>query len=97
LNKARDVPPAVRRAIYERDHICRGCGRTGRHIHHVTHRSQGGDHDEQNLILLCGSCHDTAHAEHARWQPLLREVIRLHYEEGLWVTVPQAARRTSSG
>lgn len=90
----RAVTASVRERIHARDRVCRGCGgTTGLHIHHVIHRSQGGKHHEGNLILLCVTCHGTAHSEHVRWQPLLQELIRLQYDEGLYLTVPQLERR----
>ncbi len=62
---SQDVPPAVRRAVLRRDqHRCRvpGC----RHarfvdIHHLKAREEGGDHDPQNLVTLCGAHHRAIH------------------------------------
>lgn len=36
---------------------------TGAHVHHVRHRSNGGDHGIENLQLLCESCHAREHPE----------------------------------
>ncbi len=65
VSAAQDVPPAVRRAVLRRDqHRCRvsGC----RHarfvdIHHLKTREEGGGHDPQNLITLCGVHHRAIH------------------------------------
>lgn len=54
-----------RRVVIERDqHICQRCGfelakqgQPERHIHHIVERSEGGNHEISNLILLCGECH----------------------------------------
>jgi len=59
------IPPATRRAVLRRDGgKCRvpGC----RHAvftepHHIGLRSEGGDHDPQNLITLCGAHHRAVH------------------------------------
>ncbi len=60
-----DVPPAVRRAVLRRDHHrCRvpGC-RHARFVdlHHLETREEGGEHDPQNLITLCGAHHRAIH------------------------------------
>lgn len=45
--------------ILERDGFkCRICFRnTNLHIHHIIPRQHGGNHDPDNLITLCASCH----------------------------------------
>ena len=58
-------PPSIRRAVSRR-HKDR-CAVPGcRHaafvdIHHVERRADGGDHDPERLILLCGAHHTAAH------------------------------------
>jgi hypothetical protein len=60
-----DVPPAVRRLVLRRDHgqcVFPGC----RHgvfvdIHHIDYRSQGGDHDPDNLVTICAAHHRAIH------------------------------------
>lgn len=50
--------------VYERDGgLCVLCGRQGAHIHHIVFRSQGGTDDMENLVTLCGECHDHAHGK----------------------------------
>jgi hypothetical protein len=60
------IPPAVRRAVMRRDHgHCQVPGCRNHHfidIHHCRPRSEGGDHDPELLLCLCGSHHRTAHA-----------------------------------
>ncbi|HEX5098910.1 MAG TPA: hypothetical protein VFV94_05395 [Polyangiaceae bacterium] len=59
------IPPATRRAVLRRDGgKCRvpGC----RHAvftepHHIGLRSEGGDHDPENLLTLCGAHHLAVH------------------------------------
>lgn len=41
---------------------CRCCKRRGAEVHHLKYRSQGGDHDPNNLALLCKTCHEDIHA-----------------------------------
>jgi hypothetical protein len=60
-----DVPPSVARLVWRRDGgRCRvpGC-RSARNleIHHLVHRTDGGSHEPENLILACGSCHMAHH------------------------------------
>jgi hypothetical protein len=59
------IPPAIRRAVIRRDHGCcrvPGCrNATFLDIHHVELRAEGGVHDIQNLITLCGSHHRACH------------------------------------
>jgi hypothetical protein len=64
--KARqDVPPRVRRLIFQRDgYRCRvpGC-RSARflEVHHIVHREHGGTNDPSNLILACDFHHKQHH------------------------------------
>ncbi len=62
---AQDIPPRIRRLVWRRDHgrcAVPGC-RSGKHleIHHVVPRSQGGTHDQSNLILCCSAHHGRVH------------------------------------
>jgi hypothetical protein len=60
-----DIPPKTRRFVLDRDgHCCRvpGCRSTRYlHLHHLVPRSQGGNHDPENLIALCGGHHRAHH------------------------------------
>ena len=64
---AKDIPAASRHAVNLRDgNRCQapGCGRTRWvDIHHIKPRSQGGTHDPENLITLCGFHHRDLHRE----------------------------------
>jgi 5-methylcytosine-specific restriction endonuclease McrA len=60
------VPPATRRTVLRRDqHRCQvpGC----RHsvfvdVHHIRTREDGGGHDLDNLVTLCGAHHRASHS-----------------------------------
>jgi 5-methylcytosine-specific restriction endonuclease McrA len=59
------IPPAVRRAVLLRDqHRCRvpGCRHTAFvDVHHIETREDGGGHEPDNLITLCGAHHHASH------------------------------------
>lgn len=53
----------ARRFVRARDGgKCRCCGKPGAEMHHLKYRSHGGDHDPNNLALLCHRCHEDIHA-----------------------------------
>jgi hypothetical protein len=60
-----DVPPAVRRNVMRRDGgqcMAPGCRHaTFLDLHHLLLRSEGGDHDPDTLVVLCGAHHRAAH------------------------------------
>jgi len=62
--RTRSIPPAVRRALSNRDRGCRfpGCPATQRlHGHHVRHWAEGGETSLDNLVLLCPTHHRLVH------------------------------------
>ena len=63
--RERDISEATRQAVLERDNgQCQACGQAGDNrlqLHHVIYRSQGGSHDEENLVTLCFDCHKDVH------------------------------------
>ena len=62
--RTRSIPPAVRRALSNRDRGCRfpGCTATQRlHGHHVRHWAEGGETSLDNLVLLCPTHHRLVH------------------------------------
>jgi hypothetical protein len=63
--KTRTIPPAVRRALEARDRGCRfpGCGLRFTDAHHVRHWADGGEHQLDNLLLLCSHHHRLVHEE----------------------------------
>ena len=60
-----DIPPAVRRQVLRRDGgrcAVPGCRNSlWLDIHHIVLRAEGGDHDPDNLITLCGTHHRAQH------------------------------------
>ena len=61
----KDIPDAVRRLVWVRDHGCcrvPGC-RASRNIdcHHIKRRADGGDHTTENILLLCSGHHRAHH------------------------------------
>jgi 5-methylcytosine-specific restriction endonuclease McrA len=77
------VPPEIRARVAERDRgCCRYCGRPATDQHHIDYRSQGGRHEEHNLIVLCRAHHDLMHTNKRSWQPILRAYIWRYYVEG---------------
>lgn len=91
--RKQDIPVEVRKRVMKRDKgRCRFCGtNTGLHLHHVVYRSQGGLHEESNLITLCHQCHAIVHEDKKRWMPLLLGVIWKTYM-GERFTVPMFER-----
>jgi len=59
------IPPAIRRAVRRRDnHCCRvpGCRHTRYvDVHHLDPRAEGGGHEPENLVTLCGAHHRALH------------------------------------
>ena len=59
------IPPAVRRAVLLRDqHCCQvpGCRHaTFVDVHHLRAREDGGNHEPDNLLTLCGAHHRACH------------------------------------
>lgn len=88
------VPPIVRAIVDVRDaHRCRYCGVSNNlHIHHILYRSQGGEHEEGNLITLCAEHHALVHSSKQRYMPLLLGVLWVHYAERKRLSVPQVER-----
>jgi 5-methylcytosine-specific restriction endonuclease McrA len=57
------IPRETWRRVLERDgERCQRCGaEDGLHVHHIVFRSQGGTHDEDNLVTVCNNCHEDIH------------------------------------
>jgi hypothetical protein len=60
-----DLPPAIRRSVMRRDRGCcvvPGCrNAVFVDVHHLSPRSEGGDHDPDGLAVLCAAHHRAAH------------------------------------
>jgi 5-methylcytosine-specific restriction endonuclease McrA len=63
--RTRTIPPALRRALLDRDRSCRfpGCHVRVGQGHHVRHWAQGGPTTLGNLVLLCRRHHHAVHEE----------------------------------
>lgn len=76
-----EVSNDLRNLVYSLDGgMCRMCGRRyGVHldIHHVIYRSEGGPHEQSNLITLCSECHGVVHSDKSRFQKLCLGIIWL--------------------
>jgi Domain of unknown function (DUF222)/HNH endonuclease len=62
--KTRSLPPALRRALENRDRGCRfpGCAQTRfLHAHHIQHWAHGGQTELANLVQLCPHHHRLLH------------------------------------
>ncbi len=61
-----DVPPAIARFVWRRDHgRCQTAGcrsARGLELHHIVARADGGGHEPSNLTLRCSACHAAHHA-----------------------------------
>ena len=73
----KDIPLSTRQRILSADgHHCRFCGTPYLlHIHHITYRSEGGDHEFSKLITLCWEHHDLVHSDKSLYQPLCRAIV----------------------
>ena len=63
--RTRAVPPAIRRALEQRDRSCRfpGCDSRFCDAHHIVHWADGGSTRLDNLVLLCRHHHRAVHEE----------------------------------
>ena len=63
--RTRTIPPALRRALQQRDRGCRfpGCGVRVAQGHHLHHWAEGGPTTLSNLALLCRRHHRAVHEE----------------------------------
>jgi len=82
------VPDGRRDEVLAVDgHRCRRCGGRGGyfglHVHHVRYRWQkGGTHERNNLLTLCGECHDVVHSNKKLYQPACLALLTLREENG---------------
>jgi hypothetical protein len=62
---SQSIPPRVRREVMRRDHgQCQVPGCRNTHyvdLHHLDPQSEGGGHDANNLLVLCGAHHRAVH------------------------------------
>jgi hypothetical protein len=108
--RRRTVPPAIRRALANRDRGCRfpGC----HHVrfleaHHIEHWADGGETKLANLVHLCSFHHRVLHEGGFRIEGApdgeLRfanrhgVIVRAPTEEGAWETLAEEQRRLGIG
>jgi 5-methylcytosine-specific restriction endonuclease McrA len=90
--RTRTIPPALRRALYHRDHGCRfpGCGVPVGQGHHIRHWAQGGPTTLSNLTLLCRRHHRAVHEE--GYQVAHEPDGALHFQRPDGRTLPDVPR-----
>lgn len=67
------IPSDVDRKVKVRHFFeCAWCGERLTERHHIIEFSQGGEHTEENLILLCPNCHTRVHKGEITDQELLQ-------------------------
>jgi len=82
----RNIPEAVQKLVYARDNnACRLCGwsidrwRSSDprilELHHFQEHAEGGSNTEDNLVVLCSSCHDDFHAGRRKFPPKFQVTI----------------------
>ena len=80
------VPPSVRRAVLRRDRRCcqvPGCRHVGFvDIHHIQTREEGGAHDPDNLVTLCGAHHRACHRGALVVQGLVSSGLSFRHADG---------------
>jgi 5-methylcytosine-specific restriction endonuclease McrA len=92
--RTRTIPPALRRALHQRDHGCQfpGCDVRFGQGHHVRHWAQGGPTTLPNLVLLCRRHHRAVHEEGYRVTHALEGGLRFQRPDGRPLpAVPPAA------
>ena len=96
--RTRAIPPAMRRALLNRDGGCRfpGCTATHRlHGHHVRHWAQGGQTALDNLVMLCPTHHRLVHEGGFDVQRLDDGAFRFTSPRGWTVRPPQPCEASS--
>lgn len=85
--KSSEAPREIRFLVKERDgNRCRFCGGiSSLAVHHISYRSEGIDHREQNLVTLCQLHHMEVHSDKARWKPVLVALMK----NKVFLTVPE--------
>jgi hypothetical protein len=81
------IPPALRRQVMRRDHgrcVVPGCRHaTFVDLHHIEARSDGGEHADDNLIVLCSAHHRALHRGQLEIVSSVREGMLFRRADGL--------------
>ena len=82
--RTRTIPPAIRRALHQRDHGCRfpGCDLPFGQGHHIRHWAQGGPTTLSNVATLCRHHHRAVHEEGYRVERLPDGELRFLRPDG---------------
>lgn len=77
--KAHKTSKEIREQIKTRDGFkCTLCGETeGLEVHHIKHRSEGGDDSDNNLVTLCKRCHALQHEGEPVFNLMVKSVPEL--------------------
>ena len=96
--KTRTIPPAIRRALHQRDRGCRfpGCTCT-RFVdaHHIHHWADGGETRMDNLVLLCRRHHRLVHE--GGFGLILNRLGQVEFTRPDGEVLPQAPQPRSRG
>src|SRR5690606_21533741 len=95
-----EIPPRVRRAVLHR-HGGRcavpGCAHAAFvDLHHIDRRADGGDHDPERLIALCGAHHKAAHVGTLVIRGTYSSGFSFEHADGSRFGAPQASPVRSS-
>ncbi len=90
--RTRTIPPALRRALKNRDRGCRfpGCGSRFTQGHHIRHWANGGPTTLSNLASLCRRHHRAIHEEGFQMERLANGELEFRHPCG-WVLPPAPA------
>jgi hypothetical protein len=80
------TPPAIRREVFWRDRgrcVVPGCrNATFVDLHHLDLRSEGGENDPDNLVVLCGAHHGALHRGRLRIDGKVSTGLRVRHADG---------------
>jgi hypothetical protein len=80
------IPPATRRLVLRRDGgrcVVPGCAHSAFvDVHHLQLRSEGGDHDPEQLIVLCAAHHRALHRGKLRIAGTVAHELRFAHADG---------------
>jgi hypothetical protein len=96
-----NTPPAIRREVFWRDRgrcVVPGCrNATFVDLHHLELRSEGGENDPDNLVVLCGAHHGAVHRGRLRIDGRVSTGLRVSHADGtLYGLLPSAGLAEAS-
>ena len=97
--KRKTIRPAVRQAVLTRDHdrcslpTCRNT--LWIDVHHIIPKSQGGSHQESNLLSLCGQHHRLLHDGQMALEPSKNGHLIAKFANGRTEPIPQKPSQTN--